>query len=90
MVPVRIIRRSLILDICIEGDPSDDDKLNVRCENEESRMIPRLLVQGSDRKDLLFTELEEAVKETDLGTLGGVGFMGTRISSLHNLNWRSY
>lgn len=47
----------------------------MRCEKEESRMIPRPLAQGSGRMDLLITKLEETVKEMDLGTMGGAGFM---------------
>lgn len=60
--------------MCIKGDLSDEDTLNVRCEKEESRMIPRLLAQGSGRMDLLFTTLEKTAKEKDLRSMGVASF----------------
>ena len=40
----------------------------MRCEKKGSRMIPRLLAQGSGKMDLAFTKLEMIAKEISLET----------------------
>lgn len=52
MVALRGVSESLILGIFQRRSDRLDDELNLRCEEEESKMWLRLLSQSSGRMDL--------------------------------------